>query len=149
MSMKFKDTIDGSIAKNSATATKLATARTITIGSKGKTFDGSADVAWTLSEIGASPLQKSVVSKSVSNGTLTLSTDRYQKATLSNGNTIALPSVSNFTEINLFVQGSLTNINLPDNCKWRVDHNLSAGSSYMFTFIYTTVEWLVEVKIYS
>ena len=38
---------------NAATATKLATARTLTIGATGKTFDGSANVSWSLSEIGA------------------------------------------------------------------------------------------------
>ena len=42
-----------SVSGNAGTATKLATARTLTIGSKAKTFDGSANVAWTLSEIGA------------------------------------------------------------------------------------------------
>lgn len=36
-----------------ASATKLATARTLTIGSTGKTFDGSANVSWSLAEIGA------------------------------------------------------------------------------------------------
>ena len=38
---------------NAATATKLETTRTLTIGSSGKTFDGSADVSWTLDDIGA------------------------------------------------------------------------------------------------
>lgn len=33
----------------------LAEARTLTIGDTGKSFDGSADVAWTLAEIGAAP----------------------------------------------------------------------------------------------
>lgn len=42
-----------SVSGNAGTATKLATARTLTIGSKGKTFDGSANVSWSLSEIGA------------------------------------------------------------------------------------------------
>lgn len=131
-------------------AVKLATARTLTIGNKGKSFDGTAGVSWSLAEIGASPLQKSIVSKTVSNGTLTLSTDRYQYATLANGNTIALPSVSNFTEINLFVKDcDISTINLPDNCKWRVDPNLDSGTSFMFKFIYTTQEWLAEVNIYS
>lgn len=41
------------ITGNAATATKLATARTLTIGNSGKTFDGSGNVSWTLSEIGA------------------------------------------------------------------------------------------------
>lgn len=36
-------------------AAKLTTARTVTIGSTGKTFDGSANVAWTVAEIGAAP----------------------------------------------------------------------------------------------
>ena len=38
---------------NANTASTLASARTLTIGSKGKTFDGSANVSWTLAEIGA------------------------------------------------------------------------------------------------
>lgn len=35
-----------------ADATKLETARTLTIGGTGKTFDGSANVTWTLGEVG-------------------------------------------------------------------------------------------------
>lgn len=40
---------------NAATATTLETARTLTIGSTGKTFNGGANVSWTLDEIGAAP----------------------------------------------------------------------------------------------
>lgn len=36
-------------------AATLTTARTLTIGSTGKTFNGSANVSWTLAEIGAAP----------------------------------------------------------------------------------------------
>jgi hypothetical protein len=36
-----------------ADATKLATARTFTIGATGRTFDGTANVSWTTVEIGA------------------------------------------------------------------------------------------------
>lgn len=36
---------------NVATATKLKTARTLTIGATGKTFDGSGDVKWSLQDI--------------------------------------------------------------------------------------------------
>lgn len=39
--------------KNVLSATKLATARTVTIGSSGKTFDGSGNVSYSLGEIGA------------------------------------------------------------------------------------------------
>ncbi len=45
--------LPASITGNSATATKLETARTITIGSTGKSFDGSSDISFTLGEIGA------------------------------------------------------------------------------------------------
>jgi hypothetical protein len=40
------------ISGNAATATILQTARTLTIGGTGKAFNGSANVAWSLSEIG-------------------------------------------------------------------------------------------------
>lgn len=45
--------IGSSFSGNSATATKLSTPRTLTIGNTGKTFDGSEDISWTLEEIGA------------------------------------------------------------------------------------------------
>jgi hypothetical protein len=41
------------ITGNAGSATVLQTARTLTIGATGKTFNGSADVAWSLAEIGA------------------------------------------------------------------------------------------------
>lgn len=43
----------GSINGNSSTATKLKTPRTITIGRAGRVFDGSANIGWTLADIGA------------------------------------------------------------------------------------------------
>lgn len=45
-------TFSGALSGNATTSTSLATARTLTIGSTGKTFNGSADVTWTLAEIG-------------------------------------------------------------------------------------------------
>lgn len=42
-----------SFGGNAATATRLQTARTLTIGSTSKTFNGSANVSWSLAEIGA------------------------------------------------------------------------------------------------
>ena len=41
------------ITGNAGTATKLQTARTFTIGNTVKSFDGSGNVTWTLSDIGA------------------------------------------------------------------------------------------------
>lgn len=40
-------------SSNAASATKLATARTLTVGNTGKLFNGTANLAWTLAEIGA------------------------------------------------------------------------------------------------
>lgn len=40
-------------ATTAATASVLQTARTLTVGNTGKTFDGSANVSWSLTEIGA------------------------------------------------------------------------------------------------
>lgn len=45
--------VTGNLSGNASTATKLQTARTLTIGNTGKSFDGSSNVSWTLSEIGA------------------------------------------------------------------------------------------------
>lgn len=75
--MYIKDTLKASISGNSATATTLqtarningtsfngsesittanwGTARTLTVGSTGKSVNGSANITWTLDEIGAAP----------------------------------------------------------------------------------------------
>ena len=46
-------TSSASITGNAKTATTLQTGRTLTIGATGKTFNGGANVSWTLAEIGA------------------------------------------------------------------------------------------------
>lgn len=43
---------DSDITGNASSATKLQTARTLTIGDTGKTFNGSANVSWDSTEIG-------------------------------------------------------------------------------------------------
>lgn len=57
----FSSTISGSITGNAGTATTLQTNRVITIGSTGKNFNGSANVSWTLGEIGAAAITHSHV----------------------------------------------------------------------------------------
>lgn len=47
------DSVYLGINATASAASKLATARTLTIGSTGKEFDGTKDVTWTLTEIGA------------------------------------------------------------------------------------------------
>lgn len=56
---------------NAATSTKLATARTLTVGSTGKAFDGSANLSWTLAEIGAAAANHTHNYLPLSGGTLT------------------------------------------------------------------------------
>ena len=55
------------ITGNAGTATKLQNGRTITIGNTGKTFDGSANVSWSLSEIGIDT-DNLVITNSISMG---------------------------------------------------------------------------------
>ena len=49
----YANTFKGALTGNADTATILKNARTLTIGNTGKTFNGSANVSWTLAEIGA------------------------------------------------------------------------------------------------
>lgn len=83
---------------NAGTATKLATARTLTIGNTGKAFDGSGNLTWNLSDIG---VQASLVS-----GT-NIKTINGQSV-LGAGNLVA--GLSNFTEsVSTSGQNSTTN----------------------------------------
>ena len=61
---------------HSNTSSHLFTARTLTIGNKGKTFDGSANVSWTLAEIGAFPVAGGTITgaTSITNTTASSST---------------------------------------------------------------------------
>lgn len=52
-------------------ASKLATARTLTIGNTGKSFDGSGNVSWSLSEIGAAASNHTHSYLPLSGGTIT------------------------------------------------------------------------------
>jgi hypothetical protein len=57
-------------------ATALATARTFTIGATGRTFDGSADVSWNLTDIGAVAPIRSITAGAGLTGGGDLSSDR-------------------------------------------------------------------------
>jgi hypothetical protein len=58
-------------ATNATYATQLKTVRTLKIGEKSKTFDGSADVTWTLDEIGAASVGSLKNYLPLSGGTMT------------------------------------------------------------------------------
>ena len=46
-------TLNGALNGNASSATKLQTPRTFTIGNTGKNFDGTANLSWSLADIGA------------------------------------------------------------------------------------------------
>lgn len=65
-------TINGTSFDGSAniTTTNWGTARTLTIGSTGKSVNGSANVSWTLEEIGAAPASHDHSASNITSGTL-------------------------------------------------------------------------------
>ena len=91
-----------------------------------------------------------VVQVDIVNGILQLTADKYQKTNMVDGTEIVFPSVDKFTELHLYFSAdSNMNISLPDNCKWRVEPNIEEGRSYEIIATYNTIEWLVNVIVYS
>lgn len=83
------------------------------------------------------------------NGVLTLTTNKYQKTTLTSGATINFPTVTKFTELHLYFDATANmSLNIPD-CKWRVEPNIEQGKSYEVICVYNTVQWLVNIVVYS
>lgn len=89
-----------------------------------------------------------LVTTSIIDSTLTLTTDKLQTTTMQDNTAIILPNVDKFTEIHLFfsTESELTLI-LP-NIKWQSDINIEANKVYEFVFTYTT-EWLGGCVIYG
>ena len=88
----------------SGSAATLTTARTLTIGATGKTFNGSANVSWTLGEIGAQ-------------GALTLTTTGTSGVATLVGNTLNIPnyatSSGTVTSVGLAMPAMFTVTNSP------------------------------------
>ena len=86
-------------------------------------------------------------------GKLTLTDNRLQYARDVATNTeIVFPAVASYTELHVFFE-STENLNLvfPDNCKWRIDANIEAGSAYELIAKYNPKAgiWLVNILVYS
>lgn len=91
-----------------------------------------------------------LVTTNISDTTLSLTTDKYQTATVVDGTEITLPTVTSFTEIHLFF-GTTTDLTLMlPSCKWQNGNTptISANKTYEFIFTYTT-EWLGGVIAYE
>lgn len=83
-----------------------------------------------------------LVTTNVSNGKLALTSDKYQYTTLSNSNTITLPSVSKFTQIHLFFE-TKTELTLTfPSVKWQKTPDIQALKTYEFIFTYVNGTWL-------
>ena len=120
----IKANIAGAVTGNAATATKLETARNITIGSKANAFDGSAPVTYTLADIGAAAASHSHAESDITD----LTTDLAAKLPLSGGTLTGALTLS----------GAPT-ANLEAATKKYVDDSISfAGGGDMMKTVYDT-----------
>lgn len=90
-----------------------------------------------------------LVTTNISGTTLSLTTDKYQTATVVDGIEITLPTVNSFTEIHLFFSTTTDLTMTLPACKWQNGNTptISANKTYEFIFTYTT-EWLGGVIEY-
>lgn len=90
-----------------------------------------------------------VVQVDVVDGVLNLTDDKYQKTNMINGTELVFPNVNKFTEIHLYFDADENmNLTFPD-CKWRAEPNIEAGKSYEVICTYNTINWLVNIMVYS
>jgi hypothetical protein len=102
--------VTGNATGNAGTATALQTGRTFTIGSTGKTFDGSANVAWTLAEIGVNNATLTLATSGIATGSQTFTANQGTNATFTvnvpatdlsvTGGTTAGPTINSSTGTN-------------------------------------------------
>lgn len=99
----------------------------------------------------ASPKQ-SLITRTVSNKTLTLTTDPNQYAVVNSNITLTLPSVTEFTEIRLFmVWNNGISITMPKNVKWQdgTAYGDSGTYEFIFTYVNSTIGWLAGCVVYE
>ena len=110
---------------NVASASQLYTARTLTVGSTGKTFNGTEDVSWSLSEIGAA------ASNHNHNGT-------YLK--LDGSSIMSDNLVINFGDTDKFVVFTYTGESSPSRDSWRTGVlGSGSGETNYYVVQYQTV----------
>ena len=92
-----------------------------------------------------------LVTKTVSNSTLTLGTELYQYAAISSTTTIRLPSVSAFTEIHLFFNWPANvSVTMPSGVKWQQGVMYGPGHVHEFVFTYVNnIGWLGGCVVYG
>lgn len=124
-------------------------------------------------EIGDAENTEQIVQNNPENGVLRLTKNKYQKAIIGTNTTIEFPSVNGYTELHLYLDadqdmnfvfpGNKTiefkssekadtedNINLTfPNCKWRMEPNVDYGRPYEIIATYNSIDWLIDVVVYS
>lgn len=101
-------------------------------------------------DAGISGSGDTLVTTNISGTTLSLTTDKYQTATVVDGTEITLPTVTSFAEIHLFFSTTTDLTLILPSCKWQNGNapTISANKTYEFIFTYTT-EWLGGVIVYE
>lgn len=117
-------------------------------------------------EIGDDDTEQVVQINPVS-GVLEVANNKYQKATITESVEIAFPAVAGFTEIHLYLDSTQAiNFRFPNdktvifdresplfmtfaNCKWRTEPNIENGFPYEIIMTNNSIEWLVEIVVYS
>ena len=92
-----------------------------------------------------------LVTKTVSNSTLTLGTELYQYAAITSNTTIKLPSTSSFTEIHLFFNWPANvSVTMPSGVKWQQGVMYGPGHVHEFVFTYVNnIGWLGGCVVYG
>ena len=88
-----------------------------------------------------------------SNGTLTLTTNKFQTTTLATPTEIQLPEVTEYTEIHLFFTGvsGVTIGTGTTNVKWENQPTIEDNKTYelIFTYINDTIGWVAKTVVYN
>ena len=89
-------------------------------------------------------ISEKLLTKSISNQRLSLSTDKRQIVTMANNTIISLPSVSSFTEIHLYFSATSNYTITFPNIKWQKTPSVTSGKIYefIFTYVNNSVGWL-------
>ena len=93
----------------------------------------------------------SVITVNNVNDSLTLTTDKNQYATLAVPVEIILPTVTSFTELHLFFNGSEGVTIGTTNVKWESQVTIENNKSYeiIFTYVNESIGWLGKTIVYS
>lgn len=102
-------TLHGNVAGNASTASNLLISRTLKIGNTGKSFNGSENVSWSLTEIGAAPSSHShdVLISSDYNLIFTSSQNFYARKESNKSNGVANIGVADARFKTLYLTGNV------------------------------------------